>query len=133
VSYQVLVLVGNLGGDPVLRYSPDGKAFCTFSVAVNEKYKNSAGDAVENVTWFRVTVWGKQAETANQYLSKGRQVLVEGTIRSGPDGNPRIWEGSDGTPHASHEVRADKVRFLASGGGSKEVPAEPDEAAPEIE
>jgi single-strand DNA-binding protein len=111
--YQKLVIVGNLGGDPEMRYTPDGTPVTNFSVATNRKWNNPDGSQGEETVWFRVTVWRKQAETANQYLSKGRQVLVEGRLT--PDkttGGPRIWTGNDGKPRASFEVTADTVRFL---------------------
>ena len=78
--YQKLIIIGNLGRDPEMRYTPDGKAVTTFSVATSRKYNEK-----EETTWFRVSVWGKQAESCNQYLTKGSKVLVEGRLR--PDAN----------------------------------------------
>jgi single-strand DNA-binding protein len=114
--YQRLVIVGNLGGDPEMRYTPDGTPVTNFSVATNRKWNNPDGSQGEETVWFRVTVWLKQAETCNQYLSKGRQVLVEGRLT--PDkttGGPRVWTGNDGKPRASFEMTADTVRFLSGG------------------
>ncbi len=114
--YQKLVIVGNLGADPEMRYTPTGQAVTNFRMATNRKWTNTDGSQGEETIWFRVTVWGKQAETVNQYLSKGRQVLVEGRLI--PDkatGGPRIWTGNDGKAHASFEVTADTVRFLGGG------------------
>ena len=115
--YQKLLIVGHLGGDPTLRYTPAGSPCCTFSVATNRKYKSSTdGERVEEVTWFRVTAWGSLGERCNEFLAKGRQVLVEGRLQ--PDrttGHPRIWTGNDGAARAGYEVRADQVRFLGGG------------------
>lgn len=112
--YQKIIVVGNLGGDPEMRYMPDGTAVTSFSVATNRRWTDRAtGQPVDETTWFRVSVWGRQAETTNEYLSKGRKVLVEGQIT--PDrntGGPRLWTAQDGTVRASFEIRADTVRFL---------------------
>ncbi len=114
--YQKIVLVGNLGKDPEMRYTPSGQAVTSFNVATNRRYRGSDGELVEETCWFRVSVWGKQAETTNQYLKKGRQVLVEGRLT--PDkntGGPRLWDRQDGTKGASFEVHADRVQFLSGG------------------
>ncbi|MCB8926720.1 MAG: single-stranded DNA-binding protein [Ardenticatenaceae bacterium] len=112
--YQKIIVVGNLGSDPEMRYMPDGTAVTSFSVATNRRWTDrSTGQPVDETTWFRVSVWGRQAETTNEYLSKGRKVLVEGQLT--PDrntGGPRLWSGQDGTVRASFEIRADTVRFL---------------------
>jgi single-strand DNA-binding protein len=112
--YQKIVIVGNLGRDPEMRYMPDGTAVTSFSVATNRRWTDRAsGQPVDETTWFRVSVWGRQAETANEYLSKGRKVLVEGQLT--PDrntGGPRLWTAQDGTVRSSFEVRADTVRFI---------------------
>jgi len=115
--YQKLIVVGNLGGDPEMRYMPDGTAVTNFSVATNRKWTDGAtGEPVEEVTWFRVSVWGKQAESCNQYLEKGRLVLVEGRLQPDPKtGGPRIWSRQvDGSAGASYDLRAFNVRFLGS-------------------
>jgi len=113
--YQKIIIVGNLGGDPVMRYTPSGQAVTNFSVATNRQYTASNGEQVKETTWFRVSVWGKQAEVANQYLRKGRKVLVEGRLIPDPQtGGPRIWTGQDGQPRASFEIHAFQVRFLSS-------------------
>ena len=111
--YQKLIIVGNLGGDPEMRYTPDGTPVTNFSVATNRKWNNPDGSQGEETIWFRVTAWRKLAETCNQYLSKGRQVFVEGRLT--PDkttGGPRIWTGNDGKARASYEMTADTVKFL---------------------
>ncbi len=112
--YQRLVLVGNLGRDPEMRYTPNGTAVTSLSVATSRRYSTADGQQKEETVWFRVSVWGKQAEPCNQYLSKGSKVLVEGTLVPDENGGPRIWTGSDGKPRASFEVRANTVRFLSS-------------------
>jgi len=116
--YQKVVIVGNLGSDPELRYTPQGDAVTSFSVATNRRWTGRDGQPVEETTWFRISAWGKQAESCNQYLSKGRQVLVEGRLV--PDretGAPRIWTGQDGEARSSFELRAITVQFLGGGNG----------------
>lgn len=113
--YQKLVIVGNLGRDPEMRYTPSGQAVTNISVATNRQYTANSGERVKETTWFRVSVWGKQAETVNQYLKKGSKVLVEGRLTQDPaTGGPRIWTGQDGSPRASFEMTAQTVRFLSS-------------------
>ncbi|MCI0581143.1 MAG: single-stranded DNA-binding protein [Chloroflexi bacterium] len=116
--YQKLIVAGNLGNDPELRYMADGQAVTNFSMACNRRWNDQAtGEQKEEVTWFRVSVWGRQAEAANEYLRKGRQVLVEGRLRPDPTtGGPRLWTRQDGTVGTSFEVVADRVQFLGSSG-----------------
>ncbi len=112
--YQKLILIGNLGRDPEMRYTPDGKAVTSFSVATSRRYNDK-----DETTWFRISVWGKQAESCNQYLTKGSKVLVEGRLR--PDastGSPQVFQKKDGTWGSSFEVYADNVRFLSTRGES---------------
>jgi len=112
--YHTLIIVGNVGKDPEMRYTPSGQAVTSFTVATNRSYTGSDGNQVKETVWFRVTTWGKQAETCNQYVKKGMKVLVEGRLT--PDkatGGPRVWE-SNGTHKASFEVTASTVRFLSS-------------------
>ncbi len=123
--YQRIVLVGNLGRDPEMRYTPNGTPVTSFSVATNRKYTASDGQVRDETLWFRVSVWGKQAETCNQYLAKGRSVLVEGTLIGDENGGPRIWTGQDGKPRASFEVRAQTVRFLSRREEGSGAPASP--------
>ncbi|MCA9999601.1 MAG: single-stranded DNA-binding protein [Anaerolineales bacterium] len=125
--YQKVIIIGNLGRDPEMRYMPDGTAVTSFSVATSRRWTDrNSGQPVDETTWFRVSVWGRQAETANQYLSKGSKVLVEGRMKPDPaTGAPRIWTRQDGTAGASFELTAEVVRFLSgreessgySGGG----------------
>lgn len=121
--YQKVIVVGNLGRDPEMRYMPDGTAVTQFSMATSRKWNDrNTGQPVEETTWFRVSVWGRQAEAVNQYLSKGRTVIVEGHLRPDPQtGGPRLWTGQDGTMRASFEINAETVRFMGgrdSGGGA---------------
>lgn len=122
--YQKIIIAGNLGKDPEMRYAPNGDAVTSFSVATSRKYTDKGGQKVEETIWFRVSVWGKQAETCNQYLKKGKQVLVEGRlIADKATGGPKIWTRQDGTAGSSFEITAESVRFLGgprddAGGGS---------------
>ena len=113
--YQKITIAGNLGRDPEMRYTPDGKAVTNLSVATSRKWTGNDGQKQEETTWFNVSVWGSQAEACNQYLSKGSKVLVEGRIKPDPQtGGPRIWTRQDGTSGASFEVSANRVVFLSS-------------------
>ena len=119
--YHKIIIAGNLGGDPEMRYTPDGTPVTNFSVATNRRWNSPDGTQNEETVRFRVTAWRQLAELCNQYLSKGRQVLIEG--RMNPDretGAPRVWTGNDGQPRASFEVTALTVRFLG-GRGEGEV------------
>lgn len=115
--FHTIIIVGNLGKDPEMRYTPSGQAVTSFSVATSRKYTSSNGEQVNETIWFRVSAWGKQAEICNQYLKKGSKVLIEGRLT--PDkntGGPRIWQRQDGTSGASFEVTAQTVRFLSTRG-----------------
>ncbi|GAB4537738.1 MAG: single-stranded DNA-binding protein [Anaerolineae bacterium] len=114
--YHKVIIVGNLGNDPEMRYTPDGTPVTHFSVATNYRRNRPDGTPYEETTWFRVTAWRQLAETCNQYLSKGRQVLVEGRLKPDENGGPRIWTGNDGQPRASFEVTALTVKFLGGRG-----------------
>lgn len=123
MSFHTVILIGNLGRDPEMRYTPSGQPVTSFSVASNRSYTGSDGQKVDETIWFRVTAWGKQAETCNQYLRKGSKVLVEGRLVPDKNGGPRVWTKQDGTAGASFEVTANTVRFLSTRGesGSGEV------------
>jgi single-strand DNA-binding protein len=105
-SLNKITLIGNVGSDPEMRYTPNGKAVTSFRMATNYRYNGPDGERREETEWFRVSVWGKQAESCNQFLSKGRRVYVEGRLRS------RNWEGQDGQMRTSLEVSANRVIFL---------------------
>lgn len=115
MSYHTLIIVGRLGADCEMRYLPDGTAVANFNVATDRAYKNSNGEQVKITTWFRVSVFGKQAEACNEYLSKGSMVLVEGTLTPDKDtGRPKVWTSQTGTTGANYEVLASVVRFLST-------------------
>ncbi len=105
-SLNKVILIGNIGNDPEMRYTPNGNPVTSFRMATNYYYTTSSGERREETDWFRVTVWGKQAESCNQYLSKGRQVYVEGRLHA------RNWEGQDGQMRTSLEVTANRVLFI---------------------
>ncbi|NIS79571.1 MAG: single-stranded DNA-binding protein [Anaerolineales bacterium] len=113
--FQKIILVGNLGRDPEMRYTPSGQAVCNLNIATNRTWSRD-GEQQKETAWFRVTVWGRQAETVHQYLRKGRTVLVEGRLNPDENGNPRVWTGNDGQARASFEVTAQTVRFLGGRG-----------------
>ncbi len=112
MTLNKVLLIGNLGSDPEMRYTPNGAAVCEFRMAVNRRYTTSDGEQREETDWFRVTSWGKLAETVNQYLQKGRKAYVEGRISSS------AYTDREGQPRASLEVTAETVRFLDSPGGA---------------
>ena len=107
--YHKIIIVGNLGRDPEMRFIPSGQAVTSFSVAVSDGF----GDRKKTI-WFRVSAWEKLAETCNNYLKKGSKVLVEGRINADDSGNPRTWNRQDGSTAASFEITAGTVRFLSS-------------------
>jgi single-strand DNA-binding protein len=111
--YHTIIVVGNLGRDPEMRYTPSGQAVTSFSIASNRQYTNNNGQNVKETIWFRINVWGKQAETCNQYLKKGSKVLVEGRLQPDPNtGNPRTYTRQDGTTASNYEIVANTIRFL---------------------
>ena len=115
--YHTIIIVGNVGKDPEMRYTPSGQAVTSFSVATNRQYTAGNGEQVKETIWFRVTTWGKQAEVCNQYVKKGSKVLVEGRLT--PDknsGGPKVYTKQDGTAGANFDVTATTVRFLSSRG-----------------
>jgi len=116
MSFNKIILVGNLGRDPELRYTPQGTPVCSFTVATNEKRKDRAGETQDHTTWFRVTLWGRQAETASQYLTKGRPIYVEGRLRL------EEWTDRDGKQRYTLEVHATDMQFIG-GGRTDESPA----------
>jgi single-strand DNA-binding protein len=106
-----VILVGNLGKDPEVRFTPNGRALAKFPVATSERWTDQDGNKQERTEWHNVVVWGKQAETCGQYLAKGRQVFVEGSIRT------RQYDDKDGNKRYMTEIVARDVRFLGGGGG----------------
>lgn len=131
--YQSITIIGRLGRDPEMRYLPSGDPVTSFSVATDRVYNDKSGQKIKETTWFRISVFGKQAENANTYLSKGKLVLVEGTLTADPKtGGPRVYTRQDGTAASGFEIRANQVKFLSpkneggvEGGGAPEMaPAE---------
>jgi single-strand DNA-binding protein len=118
MSYHKTTIIGFLGSDPEMRFTPQGIPVCNFSVASNRKWTNSDGSKGEETIWFRITAWNKLAELCNQYLQKGRQVFIEGQLVPDKDtGGPRLYVGNDGQSRSSFELRAEVVRFLNGGSG----------------
>ncbi|UCC86609.1 MAG: single-stranded DNA-binding protein [Anaerolineales bacterium] len=129
--YHKVIIVGNLGRDPEMRYTPDGTPVTNFSVATNRKWNNPDGSQGEETVWFRVTAWRQLAELCNQYLSKGRQVFIEGRMTPDRDtGGPRVWTSNDGQPRASFEVTAATVKFLGGRGEGVDASDSYQEAPP---
>ncbi|MBN1488244.1 MAG: single-stranded DNA-binding protein [Anaerolineae bacterium] len=117
--YHKVTIIGNLGRDPEMRYTSDGTPVTSFSIATSRKWNNPDGSQGEETIWFRITAWRKLAEVCNEYLSKGKQVFVEGRLAPDRDtGGPRVWTRRDGTPGASYELTATTIKFL---GGRSEV------------
>ena len=112
-SVNKVILIGNLGADPELKYTPSQRPLCNLRIATTEVYKDKAGQRQEKTEWHRVTVWGDQAENCNKYLAKGRSVYVEGRLQT------RSYD-KDGQKHYATDIVADRVVFLGSGGGGGE-------------
>ena len=123
MSFNKIILVGNLGRDPELRYTPQGTPVCNFTLATNERRRDRTGETQDTTTWFRVTLWGRQAETASQYLTKGRPVYVEGRLRV------EEWTDREGKPRHTLEVHATDMHFIDGGRDDAARPA-PGPAAP---
>ncbi len=109
-SVNKAILVGNLGRDPELRYTPNGQAVTNFSLATNESYTDKSGERVERTEWHRIVAWGKTAELCSQYLSKGRPVYIEGRLQT------REWEDKEGVKRQTTEIVANTVQFLGGRG-----------------
>ncbi len=111
--YQLLTIIGRLGADPELRYTPAGVPVCSFNVATDRAWNNDQGQKQTETTWHRVTVWRKRAEVCAQYLIKGKMVLVTGSVKASG------FTNRDGQISASLEVTADQVTFLISSGAAE--------------
>lgn len=115
MTWHQTIIVGNLGGDPELRYLQSGQAVCNFSVAVSERWRDrNSGEQRERTTWYRVAAWGPLAETCNSYLAKGRQVMVTGNVSA------RGYINNNGEAAASLDLTARDVRFLGNRGGEQD-------------
>jgi single-strand DNA-binding protein len=110
-SVNKVILVGNLGRDAELRYTPGGSPVATLNLATTEIWNDKGGQRQEKTEWHRVVLWGKQAETLNEYLVKGKQIYVEGRLQT------RQWDDKDGNKRYTTEIRGDRVVLLSSGGG----------------
>lgn len=108
MSVNKVMVLGRLGQDPELKYTPSGMAVCNFTVATSETWNDKAGQKQERTEWHRIVVWGKLAELCNQYLSKGKQTFVEGSLQT------RSWDDKDGTKRYTTEVVAKSVQFIGS-------------------
>jgi len=109
MSVNKVILVGRLGQNPEVRYTPSGAAVANFSIATSESWVDKSGQKQERTEWHRIVVWGKTAENCNQYLAKGRQVYVEGRLQT------RQWQDKDGQTKYTTEIQAQTVQFLGSG------------------
>ncbi|MEK6280419.1 MAG: single-stranded DNA-binding protein [Acidobacteriota bacterium] len=114
MSFNKIILVGNLGRDPELRYTPQGTPVCSFSMATNERRKDKSGEMQDQTTWFKVTLWNRQAETAAQYLQKGRSVYIEGRLRV------EEYTDRDGKQRHSLEVNATDMQFIGGARGAED-------------
>lgn len=112
MSVNKVILVGRLGQNPEVRYTPSGAAVANFSVATNESWTDKSGQKQERTEWHRVVVWGKLAELCGQYLTKGRQAYVEGRLQT------RQWQDKDGQTKYTTEVQAQTVQFLGGNAGA---------------
>ena len=106
VSVNRIIIIGNLGSEPEMRFTPNGRPVTSFSAATNRRYTTSEGERREETEWFTVVTWGRLAEQCNQFLTKGRLVYVEGRLRT------HSWEGQDGQRRTRNEIVADRVSFL---------------------
>ncbi len=106
VSVNKMIAIGNLGSEPEMRFTPNGRPVTSFSVATNRRYTTSEGERREETEWFTVVAWGRLAEQCNQFLTKGRLVYVEGRLRM------HTWESQDGQRRYRNEIVADRVSFL---------------------
>src|ERR671914_2656472 len=112
-SVNKVILVGNLGRDAELRYTPGGSPVATLNLATTEVWNDKAGQRQEKTEWHRVILWGKTAESLNEYLTKGKQIYVEGRLQT------RQWEDKDGNKKYTTEIRGDRVVLLSGGGGGR--------------
>lgn len=124
MALNKVMIIGNLGNDPDVKYTPSGAAVANFSVATNESWTNKDGQKQEKVEWHRVTVWGKLAEVCKEYLHKGKQVYVEGKLQT------RQWDDKEGVKRYTTEIVASQVQFLGSAGqGANRAPHPADAGA----
>jgi single-strand DNA-binding protein len=111
-SVNKVILVGNLGRDSELRYTPGGAAVATLNLATTEVWNDKQGQKQEKTEWHRIVLWGKQAESLQEYLTKGKQIYVEGRLQT------RQWDDKDGNKRYTTEIKADRITLLGGAGGS---------------
>jgi single-strand DNA-binding protein len=112
-SVNKVILVGNLGRDAELRYTPGGAAVATLNLATTEVWNDKNQQRQEKTEWHRVVLWGKQAESLQEYLTKGKQIYVEGRLQT------RQWDDKDGNKRYTTEIKADRITLLGGGGGGR--------------
>ncbi|MCC7308872.1 MAG: single-stranded DNA-binding protein [Acidobacteria bacterium] len=113
MSFNKITIVGNLGKDPDLRYTPQGVAVCSFTMATNEKRRDKSGELQDVTTWFKITLWRQQAENAAKYLTKGSPVYIEGRLRI------EEWTDRDNNNRYTLDVQATDMQFIGSRGGGE--------------
>ncbi|MBC8007765.1 MAG: single-stranded DNA-binding protein [Prolixibacteraceae bacterium] len=123
-SINKVILIGNLGRDPEVRYMPSGDAVANITIATTETWKDKAGEKQEQTEWHRVAMFGKTAEIAGEYLKKGSQVYIEGKLQT------RKWTDKEGQERYTTEIRADRMQMLGSRSGGSERMAPPEDDAP---
>ncbi len=123
-TFNRIIVVGNLGKDPELRYSPQGLPICSFSLATNERQKDSkTGETTENTIWYRANIFGRKAEAAAQYLQKGAPVYVDGKLK------PEEWTDRDGNKRFTLNINASDFNFIGSASGASDA-SQPSSTAP---
>jgi len=130
MAVNKVILIGNLGRDPEIRYTTGGQAVANFTIATTEKYTNKSGERQEDTEWHRIVAWGRLAEICGEYLSKGRMVYIEGSIKT------RSWEDKEGNTRYTTEIVARNMQMLGGQGGQggqggrSEAPASKDDKMP---
>ncbi len=126
-TFNRIIVVGNLGKDPELRYSPQGLPICSFSLATNERQKDSkTGETIENTIWYRANIFGRKAETAAQYLQKGAPVYVDGKLK------PEEWTDRDGNRRFTLNINASDFNFIGSSASREDAPQTAKQATPRV-
>ncbi|MCK5391449.1 MAG: single-stranded DNA-binding protein [Deltaproteobacteria bacterium] len=124
MAVNKVMLIGNLGRDPEIRYTTGGQAVANFTLATTEKYTNKAGEKQEDTEWHRIVAWGRLAEICGEYLTKGRMVYIEGSIKT------RSWEDKEGNTKWTTEIVARNMQMLGGQGGRSESSSTPSEKVP---
>ncbi len=119
MSMNKILVIGNVGSDPEMRYTPNGTAVTSFSLATNRVYTNASGERVEETEWFTVNAWGREAENSNQYVTKGMKIYAEGRLKTD------TWTGNDGQARFRLQINADRILFLDRSGEFSQNKPEP--------